>query len=329
MFVNTNEYAAYYKTDKICEMEKAIIKSVKYGNTQINGLAVDYIVVHHKPNDDFLKDRNDEYWIKITLTRFALIGWGFIDNIDPDKLIKITFPFAIRFITERLKDRTLKEFEEIIISREDNFFPYPFDLNKIEKIEGYEIELSGDNRDIGSRIQTNLIADSIIELRDNINALIYSKNKDILLKLGQERNILNLFRSIDNREQFFSAIATLGNLVNDLNVDFLRKVTLNSDKNTKSFALLELFLNKIDDTPNGSIQIFRTINRIRQGFPIHTDKTEIIKYLVKVGIDYPIDNHNDAWLILMKYYKNGLSELLTKIKKYAAISETYNAGRFA
>lgn len=299
-------------------MEKVIIKTARFGDTQVNGLAVDYFVVRHKDNDNFFKDTNDEYWIKITLTHFALIGWGFVDNLDTNKLIKITFPFAVRFITERLKDGTLKEFEEIIISREDNFFPYPFDLNKIDKIEGFEIEFNSEKTDIGKRIQTNLIADSIIELRDNINALIYFKNKDILLKLGQERNILHLFRTIDNQEQFSYAIATLGNLVNDLNVDFLRKVTSNSDKDIKSFGLLEIFLNAIDTTPNESIEIFKTINRIRQGFPIHTDKAEIIKNLKKIGIEYPIENHNDSWQILLKYYKNGLTDLLNKIKKYAA-----------
>jgi hypothetical protein len=216
-----------------------------------------------------------------------------------------------------LKDGTLKEFEEIIISREDDFFPYPFDLNKIDKIEGFVIEFNSEKADIGKQIQANLIADSIIELRDNINALIYSKNKDILLKLGQERNILHLFRTIDNQEQFSYAIATLGNLVNDLNVDFLRKVTSNTDRDIKSFGLLELFLNSIDNTPNKSIEIFKTINRIRQGFPIHTDKAEIIKNLNKVGIEYPIENHNDSWQILLKYYKSGLTDLLNKIKKYA------------
>ena len=179
------------------------------------------------------------------------------------------------------------------------------------------IEFNSEKADIGKQIQANLIADSIIELRDNINALIYSKNKDILLKLGQERNILHLFRTIDNQEQFSYAIATLGNLVNDLNVDFLRKVTSNTDRDIKSFGLLELFLNSIDNTPNKSIEIFKTINRIRQGFPIHTDKAEIIKNLNKVGIEYPIENHNDSWQILLKYYKSGLTDLLNKIKKYA------------
>lgn len=299
-------------------MEKLTIISAKFGNTQVNGLAVDYIIKYHKENDDFLKDSNEEYWLKITLTHFVLIGWGFTDNFDTNKLIKITFPFAVRFISERVKDGTLKEFEEIIISREDNFFPYPYDIKKIDKIEGYEILITGEKVDIGKRIQTNIIADTIIELRDNINALIYSKNKDILLKLGQERNILNLFREIDNREQFSYAISTLGNLVNDLNTDLLKKITGNKEKDVKSFALLEQFLSIIDNEPNESLKIFRTINRIRQGFPIHTDKAEMIKNLKKFNIEYPIVNHNGVWNILIEKYKLGLSDLLIKIKKYAA-----------
>lgn len=298
-------------------MEKVIIKSARRGNTQLNGLAVDYILIHHEESDGFLKDTIDEYWLKITVSLYALMGWGVSDNIDEDNLIKITFPFAVRFITERIKDGTLKEFEEIIISRENNFFPYPYDLNKIDKIEGYEIEFKGEKTDIGKRIETNLIADSIIELRDNINALIYYKNKCILLKLGQERNILSLFRTIDNQEQFTYAIATLGNLVNDLNVDFLRKITMNTSDDIKPISLLELFLKVIEDTPNKSIETFRVINRIRQGFPIHTDKTEIIKNLKKVGISYPIENHNEAWRHLLEYYKDGLGDLLVKIKKFA------------
>lgn len=299
-------------------MEKITFISAKFGQTLVNGLSVDFTIKYYKENKGLLKDITQDCWFKVTLTRFALIEWGLLNDINEEKLIKLTFPFAVEWLTERVKDGTLKEFEEKIISTEDRINPYPFDIQKIERIEGFEVIFSENNEDIGKRIQTNLIADTIIELRDNINALIYSKNKDILLKLGQERNILNLFRIIDNREQFSYAVSTLGNLVNDLNSDLLRKITGNKDKETKSFVLLEEFLNSIDSEPNDTIEIFKTINRIRQGFPIHTDKTEIIKNLKKFGIEYPILDHNETWLILTERYKYGLSELLTKIKKYAA-----------
>ena len=299
-------------------MEKITFISATFGNTLINGVAVDFRLKYFKKNKGYLRDESSESWFKVTLTRFALIEWGMMENLDEEKLIKLTFPFAIEWISQRVKDGTLKEFEEKVISTEDKINPYPFDINKIEKIVGYEIIFSENQVDIGTRIQTNLIADTIIETRDNINAIIYSKHNENLLKLGQERNILNLFRSIDNRDQFTYAISTLGNLVNDLNPKLLRKITLNKEKEVKSFVLLQEFLDKIDNEGNEIIDIFKTINRIRQGFPIHTDKSGVIKNLKAFNIDYPILDHNMVWQILLEKYKTGLIKLLEKIKKYAA-----------
>lgn len=299
-------------------MEKVTFISAKYGNTLTNGVAVDFVIKYSKTKKGLLKDEIRNSLFKVTLTRYALIQWGMLENLDTEKLIKLTFPFAIKWISERVKDGTLKEFEEKIISTEDKINPYPFDIQKIEKIEGYEIKFSDNNIDIGTRIQTNILADSIIELRDNINALIYSKHRENLLKLNQERNILYLFRKIENGKQFSYAISTLGNLVNDINPKLLKKITGNDDKDVKSFALLEQFLSSIDEEKYQVVEIFKSINRIRQGFPIHTDKSDIIKNLRKFNIDYPIIDHNEVWQILLEKYKLGLKEILEKIKKYAA-----------
>ncbi|EPR69214.1 hypothetical protein [Cyclobacterium qasimii] len=180
-------------------MEKVTFLSGTYENTAINGVAVNFKIRYFKENKGFLKYNTLESWFKVTLTRFALIEWGKLENLDEEKLIKLTFPFAIEWVSQRVKDGTLKDFEEKVISTEDKINPYPFDINKIEKIEGYEIIFSDNQIDIGTRIRTNIIADSIIEVRDNINAIVYSKHSENLLKLGQERNILNLFRTIENR----------------------------------------------------------------------------------------------------------------------------------
>ena len=94
-------------------MEKVVIKTAKFRNTQVNGRAVDYTVVRHKDNDNFIKDTNDECLIRIILTRFALIGWGFVDNLDTDKLIKITFPFAVKYITDALEEKEREEFSRL------------------------------------------------------------------------------------------------------------------------------------------------------------------------------------------------------------------------
>lgn len=298
-------------------MGKIIITSGKIGATQSSGYAVDFIANYVLPNKGFQKDENSEHWIRITLSQFAILGWGFGEIIDDRVIIKIAFPFAIELISEKVKDGTLKDFEEKIISRGIDTMPYPYDLDKINRIEGYEIDFPQEEFDIGRRIETNIIADSIIELRDNINALVYSKSKDILLKLGQERNILSLFRKIDNREQFTYAISTLGNLVNDINTELLKILIKDVKSDQKPFQLLETFLNQIDSEPCNTVDIFRTINRIRQGFPIHTDKTDIVTALRKFNINYPIEDYNSAWRIISDNYRLALTGLLNKIKRYS------------
>ena len=299
-------------------MEKITFLSAKQGSTAIRGFAVDFMVSYFKESDGLLKNIKLECLFKITFTDFALAQWGVLGDITATNLIKLSFPFAVEWISERVKDRTLKEFEEKIISTEDDINPYPFDIEKIEKIEGYEITFANNNIDIGTRIITNKIADNIIELRDNINAIIYNKHRDNLLVLVQERNILNLFRKIDNREQLSYAISTLGNLVTDLNTKLLKKITQNKDKEIKSLELLDLFLGTIEKDQNQIIDILKTINRIRQGFPVHSDKTGIIDNLKKFDISYPIVDYDRTWQILLENYNLALSELLEKIKKYAA-----------
>lgn len=298
-------------------MGKIIITSGKIGATQYSGYAVDFIAKYVLPSKGFRNDEISEHWIRITLTQYAILGWRFGEIIDNRLLIKIAFPFAIEMISEKVKDGTLKDFEEKIISRGIDTMPYPYDLDKIIEIEGYEIDFPKEDFDIGKRVETNKIADSIIELRDNINALIYSKKKDILLKLGQERNILYLYRRIDNSEQFAYAISTLGNLVNDINTDLLKILIKDSESDKRSFQLLEIFLSQIDSEPFKTVDIFRTINRIRQGFPIHTDKTDIVLALKKFDINYPIEDYNRAWQIISDNYRLALAGLLDKIKRYS------------
>ncbi len=299
-------------------MEQITFISAERGNTMLNGVSIDFKMRYSRTRKDFKKNEVRDILLKITLTRYVLIQWKVSENLETENLIKLTFPFAIKLISEKVKDRTLKEFEEKVITTEDKIVSYPFDINKIKKIEGYKIDFSDSesDNDIGSRIEINILADSIIELRDNINAIIYAKEKDILLKLGQERNILYLFRKIENREQFFFAIATLGNLVTDINSKLLKKILNNHEKNLKSITLLEHFLTNIENKKYQAVEIFKTINRIRQGFPIHTDKADLLKNLKKFNIDYPLNDYNKTWQLLLEKYKLGLIELLETVNKY-------------
>jgi len=299
-------------------MKKIIFESAQVYRGIINGYSIDFTYKYIVFQDGFLKDKEMIYVFRISISRYAMLSWKYDVEINDDNLLKkIAFPFAIESISERVKDGTIREFEERIISTEDNLLEYPFDIKKMKNIniEGYEISFE-ESIDIGTQIKSNKLADTIIEYRDNINALVYDKHKEILLKLAQERNILYLFRNISNKEQFMYAISTLANLSTDLNTELLRKITNNKDSNIKSLSLLDEFVKVIDNNEKEIIEIFKGINRIRQGFPIHSDKTDYIKNLKKFNIEYPVNDYNNAWAILLLNYSNALMKLLELTKTH-------------
>jgi len=299
-------------------MKKVKFISAEVAKSQINGVSVEFEIEYSKENQGFLKDEKNQVLFRATFTTFVLLRWQLTEGLTNEKIIKLAFPFVVQWVTAKVKDGTLKEYEEQLVTIEDNYISYPFDINKIDKIIGYEIEFPVQEPPISIRIEQSILANDIIVLRDNINVLIHSKNGDILFKLGQERNILYLFRQVDSVEQFTYAIATLANLVTDLNIELLRKLTKTADKEIKTIDLLEIFLNNIDSDNKEIVDTFRTINRMRQGFPIHTDKAGIVKTMKKFNIDYPDFTYDTTWHQILEKYKNALSLMMGKIKKYAA-----------
>lgn len=273
-----------------------------------------------KSNPGYLKDSISNTKIIIAISDYLLIKWGFdFRSIDSNDVIRLSFPFAEKILREKILDQTVSEREEYQLTTENQDDNYPYDFEKIptfENLSNFSFEIKDLNFDIGTQIATNLLADKIITLRDNINALFYEKYKENLLKLVQERNILYLFRKIDTNENFTYFIATLGNLVTDLNKDILFKILRLKKSDIGSINLLSEYL-KLDTINKTEVIVdsFRKINKIRQGFPIHTDKTGIIKALKHFGIEYPINDFNKSKDILLENYMNTLEVLLESVKE--------------
>ncbi len=288
----------------------------------IDGFTIDFSLSYIENRSGFLKDIITHHVFRIHISRIALINWGFRDIAFNRDIIRIAFPFAVEFAYEKVNDGTLKDYEEFMVAVSEGYDTYSYDLDKIvkpEEIDGYEIKFESQVTTIDQKIETNKVADSIITSRDSINALIHEKHKNILLKLTQERSILHLFRSVNNEEEFKYAISTLANLTTDMNVDLLREITGENKKcELKSIGLLEKLLESIDDESNIIIEPLKNINRIRQGFPTHTDLAGVIKSLKYFNINYPVENYNEAWNILIENYKKLLTKLLEKTIKYCA-----------
>jgi hypothetical protein len=300
-------------------MKKVIIKNAKLGNTEIMGYAVDFELQYIENKENFLKDITKQCNFRITFAFFVLTRWQLTDDLNEEKIIKLAFPFVIEAIRNRIKDNTLEEYEEQLVEMKDGWINYPFDIEKIEKIEGYEIIEDNDDQTISLRIEQNKLANEIIVLRDNINVLFHSKTKDNLLKLGQERNILYLFRKVDSEEVLTYAIATLANLATDLNKSILLQLTETKDNEIKTINLLESFLKKISSGSEyeETIKTLRIINRLRQAFPIHTDKAGIVNTLADLNIQYPNFDYDNTWRLLLEKYRNALKQLIENIKEYA------------
>ena len=87
------------------------------------------------------------------------------------------------------------------------------------------------------------------------------------------------------------------------------------NENDGSISILEKYLLQKEKNKFELINIFRKINRIRQGFPIHTDKAGILSSLMYFGLRYPITDFSNAWKTILINYRNGLKELKEIISK--------------
>ena len=282
----------------------------------INGILVDFIFSITQDGTAYKKDRYSEHVFRIGFSTFLLMGWGEgIYSLEENTIIKMAYPFVESNIIEKINDGTIKDFDERIYTREDNLPQYPFDLNKIGTIEGKKIDVEEPQRTIGEIIETNPLADEIIQLRDNINTLFHDKHKENLLFLNEERGILNFFRAVKTEEEFTHRIASLGELIKNMNSKKLKSIVKEHDDKDGSISLLEKFIKQTGKKEFKLIEIFRNINRVRQGFPIHTDKAGVISSLGYFGLTYPIDDYSYAWKIILMNYRDALQELKEIVAK--------------
>lgn len=161
----------------------------------------------------------------------------------------------------------------------------------------------------------NKIAGEIIQYRDLINAIVYNKHKEKLLELDQERNLFDFFKSANSSEEFSHRIASLASLVGKMNKKLLIKLTDESDKTKGTIALLNSLIEVKYKNRSTAVETLRKINKLRQGYPIHTDKAKgIIDAYNYFEIEYPITDFQRAWKILLKKYMESLKQIFDLLK---------------
>lgn len=268
--------------------------------------AFDFTVVassfKKKPEE---KSKTQNCYIKVKVTDSLVNRW-YIQDKD---LLKILFEYGRRQMIQKIKDGSLSEEEEYWIS--SDLATCPFDPSKIELRSNTSFEVEIPEKPSMRNQEETELACSIISKRDEINALFRSKYGKKLLLLDQNRNLSDLFLPANSQEEFFYRVAVLGNLVGNLNVEILRKITKISGKNLQSINLLNEFLKKLTGKEEILIKIFRNIKYLRKGYPVHGDQLNgVIDAYSFFNLEYPLKDYKKTWKVLLKRYLQALEDLL-------------------
>lgn len=247
--------------------------------------------------------------VKIVIAGVDVACWGLS---QPD-LVKVLFEYGKRYIVEKLKYGTLSDKEELRLSDLNPPDKCPFDPSMISDPSQACINVPIPEKVLMQNQREIQLASSIIDARDNINAIFNQIYKERLFRV-QERNLSEFFRETNSQEEFSYRVAALANITGGLNIPILRKITSTSDTSVKSISLLEAYLKAISDKGESVIKVFRNINQIRQGYPIHGDHAGVLESHKFFKIKYPVENHKEAWNTLLSNYLSALQDLLEIIR---------------
>lgn len=262
--------------------------------------------------------------IRVSISRSLSIGWGFqVWSMQPDtdyqNLVKMLLQSAKDKIIEKLKEGTLTNNEEMILLTSNAPNTPPCNPNNLIEPQNAEYEIEVGHNLLNEEIKENKLAAAIIETRDRINVIFHSKHGVSLLLLNEERNLLDFFKSATTEEEFSHRLASLGEVSRLMNADILREITGESDKAILSVSLLDKFLKKINKPNKTIIDNLKNIGRVRQGYPMHTDRAGVVQAYNFFGLQYPVEDFENTWTSLLNHYLKSLKQL------YEILADVYLA----
>lgn len=258
-----------------------------------------------KPEEDL---KYKDISIEIKITKDLISQW----NLHPNKdLEKILFEFGKRYIIEKIKDETIQNKERLDLNIFDQDKKCPYNPDKIENFNNYSETIYIPEKSLNNNINYNQLAIKITKKRDYINSIFFNKYNEKLFLLKSERDTSQLNQSSYSENEFTCRICSLSNMVTNLNGRKLKEILNSSIQENKTLDLLEEYLISLVKNSGKIIKTFRNINKIRQAFPIHGDENSgLIDAYAYFGIKYPIENYNEVWKILLKYYLTSLENIL-------------------
>lgn len=258
------------------------------------------------------RSRTSRFTLKVGASGTLESCWGLS---EPD-LVKVLFEYGKRHIVQKLKDGALTDSEELLLHTANAEVPSPFDVSRIESPAGTRIEIDIDSPQIMQDFTLLQLAALIIDVRDNINAIFHTIHKEKLILLREERDLLQFFRDASSHEEFFYRLCALANAATGFNLAILRKITGISDTQVRSIGLLEKYLENLGGPLPEAVKTLRSINRMRQGYPVHGDQVAgVLEAHKHFGLYYPVSDFSAVWRTLLLRYLDALQSILEKIKE--------------
>jgi hypothetical protein len=208
--------------------------------------------------------------------------------------IKVCYEYAKRELIQKVKDGSIQDRQELEIMSTNYPNECPFQSDRIEMDVGIFTDFEGVER-VMEDLSLIQLASNIIDLRDFINAIVKERHNKKLIQYAEERDILQMFRSANNIEDFVYRVSALKLFATNLNEELLRELTGNQNRNDKTITLLETYLQTFDNYDAVAITTLRNLNRIRQMYPIHGDNIDGVQDAhTYFQIEYPIQNPSEA-----------------------------------
>ena len=228
--------------------------------------------------------------------------------------IKVCYEFGKRELIQKIKDGSIQDYQELIITSINYPNECPFQSDRIQFEVGAFVDFEVSER-IMEDVSLLQIASTIMDSRDFINAIIKERHSKKLFLFSEERDLLQLLRPANTIEEFSYRINALKSFATNMDESLLREISEINDPNIRSITLLQNYLQQFENYDEGIINTFRSINRLRQMYPVHSDNVggvqEALRYF---GIDYPITNSSEAWKSILVFYRDALQRILEIIR---------------
>lgn len=246
--------------------------------------------------------------------------WGFPrEGFQKEDLKKVLYELTKRHVKNKIKEGSVEQFEELQLNTGNIETERPYDPNRVTMDFGEPIIVITEEVAEHTYSEPEIYAEQIISLRDHINALSKEKLRGQLLMLPQERAIIELYKKCSSVEEFSHRVSALEELATAFNTKLIRKILGVGETNLKSIALLKELIECHIGLSNAEMIIapLKHLNRLRQGYPRHTDTAEgVLNAYRFFNIEYPIKNCETSWRKLLEHYRDILDKLYRILRDF-------------